>query len=1035
MSARPAAPLLDRAPRLSVDEAGELALRLFGVAGRVEQLTSERDQNFLIDATHGERLVLKIANALESAAMVDAQQQAMTRVAESLRLAPHPIPGLDGALLREVTLGDGTAHLVWAVSWIPGEPLASVGHRSRALSEELGRRIAEIRTVLSPFDHPAIHREFHWDLAHGRMTVAELRGRIGDGALGTTIDRLLARFDESTAPHLASLEQAAIHGDLNDHNVLVRRDRDPFVDGQRVAGVVDFGDMVRSWAVGDLAIAAAYATLDAADPLSTVACMIRGHTQRLRLDERELSALFGLIVLRLCTSACIAARQRAERPDNAYLDVSQQPIARTLPALARIPFGLAEAVFRQAAGLEPSAASAHIRAFLSAQAGNAAPLLGPDLAAARQVVLDMSVTGNLVSADERENAEPLISARIGAALDRAGAALGIGRWDEPRLIYGADFFGGAAPEAERRTVHLGCDLFAPAGTPVHAPLDGLVHAFADNDAPQDYGPVIILRHQTDSGTPFYTLYGHLSRQSLPRLHVGQRVKRGDMIATLGTPAENVGWTPHLHIQVIIDLLGLGTGFPGVGRASQREVWRSLCPDPDLFLRLVPAEQRVTEPSVEETLAARRRFVANSLSIAYRDPLRIVRGWRQFLFDDAGRRLLDAYNNVPHVGHAHPRVVRAGAEQMALLNTNTRYLSDLLVEYAERLSATLPAPLSVCFFVTSASEGNELALRLARARTGRRDLIVLEAAYHGHTTTLIDVSPYKHNGPGGQGAPAWVHVAPLPDDYRGQFRRADPQCGRRYAEQVADLVRTLGSAGHPVGAFLAETCPSVGGQIMLPTGYLPEVYRAIRGAGGVCIADEVQTGLGRIGTHFWAFEAHGVVPDIVVVGKPLGNGHPMAAVITTPEIASAFDNGMEFFSTFGGNTVSCAIGLAVLDVLRDEGLQAHALRVGSQVLAELQPLVDRYELVGDVRGSGLFLGVELVRDRVTLEPAGEEASFVANRMRELGILLGTDGPYHNVVKIRPPMPFDASDGARLVETLERVLRSIPSPRVTGSSVPG
>jgi 4-aminobutyrate aminotransferase-like enzyme len=368
------------------------------------------------------------------------------------------------------------------------------------------------------------------------------------------------------------------------------------------------------------------------------------------------------------------------------------------------------------------------------------------------------------------------------------------------------------------------------------------------------------------------------------------------------------------------------------------------------------------------------------------------------------------------------VVRAGQEQMAVLNTNTRYLGDLLNEYAERLTSTLPESLRVCYLVNSASEANELALRLTRAYTGRRDMIVLDAAYHGHTSALIDLSPYKHAGPGGTGAPAWVHVAPLPDDYRGAYKRSDPLAGHKYAAHVGEIVRRLAEQERGLAGFIAETCPSVGGQIILPPGYLAEVYRQVRAAGGVCIADEVQTGLGRMGTHFWAFQAHGVVPDIVVMGKPLGNGHPVAAVVTTREIADAFDNGMEFFSTFGGNNVSCAIGLAVLDVLRDEQLQEHALRVGERMLAGLRPLVERYAIAGDVRGSGLFLGVELVRDRETLEPAAEEAAFVVNRMREEGILLGTDGPHHNVVKIRPPMPFSESDAGRLVETLEAVLEA-------------
>jgi 4-aminobutyrate aminotransferase-like enzyme len=397
---------------------------------------------------------------------------------------------------------------------------------------------------------------------------------------------------------------------------------------------------------------------------------------------------------------------------------------------------------------------------------------------------------------------------------------------------------------------------------------------------------------------------------------------------------------------------------------------------------------------------------------------------QYLYDDEGRCYIDAYNNVPHVGHCHPRVVEAGAGQMGVLSTNTRYLSDRLTEYADRLLATLPPSLDVCYFVNSASEANELALRLTRASTGRRDMIVLEAAYHGNTTSLIDISPYKHAGPGGAGAPDWVHVAPLPDDYRGPFRRGDPAAGEKYAEQVGGMVDAMRAGGRALAGFIAETCPSVGGQLILPPGYLANVYKHVRRAGGLCISDEVQTGLGRMGTSFWAFEDHGVVPDIVVMGKPLGNGHPIGAVATTRAVADAFDNGMEFFSTFGGNTVSCAIGIAVLDVLRDEALQAHALAVGDRMLARLRPLIDRYPIVGDVRGSGLFLGVELVRDRGTLEPAGAEASFIANRMRERGVLLGTDGPHHNVVKIRPPMPFSEGDADLLVDALERSIAELP-----------
>jgi 4-aminobutyrate aminotransferase-like enzyme len=421
---------------------------------------------------------------------------------------------------------------------------------------------------------------------------------------------------------------------------------------------------------------------------------------------------------------------------------------------------------------------------------------------------------------------------------------------------------------------------------------------------------------------------------------------------------------------------------------------------------------MTESSISETLSARQRLLGRNLSVAYRNPLKIVRGLMQYLYDDNDREYLDAYNNVAHVGHCHPRVVQAGQEQLARLNTNTRYLSDLVNEYAARLTATLPEKLSVCFFVNSGSEANELALRLARAHTNARDLIVLDHAYHGNTTTLIDISPYKHNGPGGNGAPSWVHTVPQPDVYRS-FEQ-------NFAQYVIDVIEELGDA--KLCGFIAESMPSVGGQIVLPKDYLSLVYQAVRDVGGVCIADEVQTGYGRIGTHFWAFERYGVVPDIVVLGKPIGNGHPIGAVVTTREIADSFANGMEFFSTFGGNNVSCAIGMKVLEVVFDEQLQAHAQTVGSRLLSSLREMQARHDIIGDVRGSGFFLGVELVRDRVTLEPATEEADAIVNMMRDEGILLGTDGPFHNVLKIRPPMPFADGNAERLLTVLDHILIS-------------
>ena len=418
------------------------------------------------------------------------------------------------------------------------------------------------------------------------------------------------------------------------------------------------------------------------------------------------------------------------------------------------------------------------------------------------------------------------------------------------------------------------------------------------------------------------------------------------------------------------------------QVSAAPAWR-------LLERMAPVPMDVSPaavPEADDLLRRRHASLGPNLSVSYDDPLHIVRGWRQYLYDPGWRPYLDCVNNVAHVGHCHPRVVRAIAEQSARLNTNTRYLHELTVEYAERLAATLPDPLSVVYLVCSGSEANELALRMARTHTGHRDVVVLDAAYHGNTQTLIDVSPYKYDGPGGRGKPSWVRQMP----YREPLRKVEP-----------------GAA-----AFLHESALGCAGQVFLAPGYLQTSYAAARAAGAVCIADEVQTGFGRAGSHFWMFETQGVIPDIVTLGKPIGNGHPMGAVITTREIAASFANGMEYFNTFGGNPVSCAAGLAVLDVIRDEGLQQNARETGAYLLAGLRELATRQESVTEARGLGLFLGLELT--------AAEPAAATVNRMKELGVLLSTDGPPHNVIKIKPPLCFTREDADLVIHLLDSVL---------------
>ncbi|XP_036403853.1 5-phosphohydroxy-L-lysine phospho-lyase [Megalops cyprinoides] len=425
---------------------------------------------------------------------------------------------------------------------------------------------------------------------------------------------------------------------------------------------------------------------------------------------------------------------------------------------------------------------------------------------------------------------------------------------------------------------------------------------------------------------------------------------------------------------------------------------------------------------ETTLAMRRRLIGQSCRLFFSgDPIKIVRARGQYLYDENGTRYLDCISNVQHVGHCHPAITKAATAQMELLNANMRFLHDNIVRYADRLSATLPDKLCVFYFVNSGSEANDLALRLARQYSQHDDVIVLDHAYHGHLTSLIDISPYKFRKLGGQ--KEWVHVAPLPDTYRGQYREDHPNPAQAYADTVRDLIEEVHKKGRKISAFFAESLPSVGGQIILPSGYFQKVAEYVRAAGGVFVADEVQVGFGRMGSHFWGFQLQGddFCPDIVTMGKPMGNGHPLACVATTQEIAGAFTaNGVEYFNTFGGNPVSCAIGLAVLDVMEEEKLREHATRVGGHLMELLGRLQTKHTIIGDVRGVGLFVGMELVRDRQDRTPATEEAAQLVWRLKNEMICVSTDGPGENVIKFKPPMCFSTEDAELVAEKIDRIL---------------
>ncbi|CEM16627.1 unnamed protein product [Vitrella brassicaformis CCMP3155] len=557
-------------------------------------------------------------------------------------------------------------------------------------------------------------------------------------------------------------------------------------------------------------------------------------------------------------------------------------------------------------------------------------------------------------------------------------------------------------------------------------------------------------------TDVYWLIAGLHGPSLDTRRQGRAISKGDIIG----PVDVGQWgcaglegvatlPPRVHVTAAFDLWGHEAdpaAFPTRCTRRLKEVYECLCPDPAVLLGLLPSAVgvgveakmslcdgmvHVGAPSVlaggkrdpEELKRIRRDVLGRNLSLNYKaDPVKVVRGSGQYLYDETGRAYLDCVNNVTHVGHGNPIVVRALQQQMEVLNTNCRYLHDALVEYAAQLLALFPDPLRVVYLVNTGTEANELALRLAQTHTKRRDVLIVDHAYHGNSSGLIGMSPYKCDGKGGSGVHDWVHRVPIPDRYRGPATYDDPQAGDYYASHVERVIR---ESKRPIAAFFAESVLSCGGQVFHPPDYLSAVYAIVRAHGGVCVADEVQTGFGRVGgDKWWAYESSGVMPDIVAMAKPIGNGHPLAAVVTTTEIAASFDNGMGWFNTYGGNPVSCIVGLSVLKAINELGLRENAHVSGRSLLDGLKTLIETSDCVGDVRGEGLMAGIEMVECKRTKAPAPAKANYVINRMRQLGFLLSTDGPFDNVVKVKPPMLFSVADGRALVDALRVVLKETP-----------
>ena len=991
-------------PSYSDEELLSIANDYFGQKGKIKQLVSERDQNARLISDDDE-YVIKIANSAEDKGLIEFQNAVLNHVNDldpSLSI-PKVMKGKEGQEIFKYK-----DHNVRLITYLKGDIFNSA-KKSEALYEDFGRFMGRFSNAMQGFGHPQAHQPvFLWNLDNA-MFCKQYIPDIEKDEDRELIKYFYDRYETLVVPRLQKMRSAVIHSDANDYNVVAK--------GDKISGLIDFGDMLFAKQVNELAVMLGYAVLDVDDIFAVANAIIKGYTAEFALTEDELEVLFDLAAMRLTCSVCISSNRASKASDDKhkeYLEITQAPALRTLRKLKATGMGFFSAFSRKAGGFD---ATSTLDGIVKSLDGiKVANIFDFDLYSETRVLFDNTAgaPGTQFILDAAKHAD-----WVTKHLDENNARYGIGNYGENRTSFILPGFNSPAND-EARTTHMGVDIWLRGPEKIYSPLDGTVHSISSNDDAFDYGTVLVLSHKIDGGPEFYTLYGHLAQDSIKHLSVGTSVSAGNYIAALGDINENGGWTPHLHFQLITDLLGSNDGnFAGICAPSIWNVWQDICPNPNLILGFTPESFVKTDTTIDEMMEERRKNLAPSLSVAYNKHIHMARGRGAYLYDQTGRAFLDCVNNITHVGHCNPHVVNAISNQAAKLNTNSRYLYKGINQLAARILDTMPDPLSVMFFVNSGSEANELALRLSRHYTERKTTICIDWGYHGNTNATVDISPYKFNRKGGKGCPETTRITEFPDPYQGRFLGYGDNNGEKYAAdvdvQIADLIEKTGVGP---AAFIGESIAGVGGQVVYPDGYLKAVYTKIRAAGGLCIADEVQTGLGRIGDQFWAYQRQGVVPDIVTFGKPFGNGHPMAAVVTTREIADKFANGMEYFNSFGGNPVSCAIGMAVMDVVQGEGLQEKALETGAYIMDGLRDMMDRHELIGNVRGSGLFFGAELVKSRETKERAPDEASAIVQFLREDAVLLSTDGPYDNILKGKPPMVFGKTEADIFLSKLDK-----------------
>lgn len=963
------------APRVTPAQAQCLAADAFGVTASAEPLGSQQDANFLLRLDDGEpAAILKIANPAFHTAEIDAQDEAADLVAAAhpeLRVATV-LRDSDGVRqVATVPTADGPV-IARLLRCLPGGTLSGPRPLSPRTVASMGAVAGQVSTALRDFRHPGLQRVLQWDLRYADRVVGKLQEHILEPDRRAAVQAATADAWAQVQRVAELLPHQAVHLDLTDDNLVCSPEsRLPSPDG-----VIDFGDLTTSWAVSELAVAlSSMLHHDGVEPHDVLPAIKAFHAVR-PLSVPEAEALWPLVVLRAACLVASGRHQAAVDGDNAYVLAALDREWRIFEQATRVPSEVMSHLIKDA--LDAADGPAPLPSL-------ARPLV-EGLMPSDMVVLDLSVEADSMARGSW--LEPDIEDRLAASMLAEGAAAVVTRYAQARLA--------AVPplsDTAPSTVATGIDVWFREHAVLHAPGDGTMSESAPGRARITFGPCALTLSFTDAVRP-----------SVP---VDAPVRAGDELATL---------PPGARVHISLQTVG-GPTPPTQVQPAYAAGWLALTADPGPLIGMPTADR-----TPQADLLARRDAVFATVQEHYfSEPPRIERGWRHYLISADGRSYLDVVNNVTPLGHAHPRLEQAVSRQLSRLNTNSRFHYGAVVNFAERLATLLPDPLDTVFLVNSGSEAVDLAIRLAIGATGRHDVVALREAYHGWTYASDAVSTSLQDNPNALTTrPSWVHVVDSPNSYRGRHRGAEAE---RYGPEAVAFIDELASSGRPPGAFLSETFYGNAGGVPLPEGYLSHVYAAVRRHGGLAIADEIQVGYGRLGHWFWGFEQQQAVPDIVCVAKAMGNGYPLGAVITSKAIADRYRGQGYFFSSTGGSPVSCVAGLTVLDVLRDEDLQGNAVHVGQRLKNQLQALADRHSLIGAVHGCGLYLGLELVRDRETLEAATEETAELCERLLRLGVVVQPTGDHLNILKIKPPLCIDTAAVDFFTDVLDRALTEL------------